>query len=71
MVKDNSPWKMLDGRLNFHPRIHPRKAEKRKQAERYKNDCLNGDTNLDPHAFDVLEVHDRLRDAFRDAFTGT
>ena len=47
---------------------HPRKAENRQQVEWYKNDCLNGDKNLDPYAFNVLDVNDGLRDAFRDAF---
>lgn len=47
---------------------HPRKAENREQIEWYKNDCLNGDKTLDPYAFDVLDVNDGLRDAFRDAF---
>lgn len=47
---------------------HPRKAENREQVGWYKNGCLNGDKNLDSYAFDVLDVNDGLRDAFRDAF---
>ena len=43
---------------------HPRKAEHREQIDWYKNFCLNGGKNLDPYAFDVMDVNDGLRDAF-------
>lgn len=45
---------------------HPRKTENREQVDWYKIGCLNGDTNLDPYAFDILDVNDGLRDAFAD-----
>lgn len=67
MVRDNSLRKMLHAwgwwRLK-EACEHPWMAEDCKQVERYENECLNGGTDLDPHAFDVLGVHDRLRDAF-------
>ena len=46
---------------------HPRKAENREQIDWFKNGCLNGDKNLDPYAFDVMDVNDGLRDAFADS----
>ena len=44
---------------------HPRKAENRERIDWYKNGCLNGGKKLDPYDFDVLDVNDGLRDAFR------
>ena len=49
---------------------HPRKAENREQIDWYKNGCLNGGKTLDPHAFDVLDVNDGLRDAFTENQVG-
>ena len=68
IVKDKLPQKLLHAIGLKEPNMHTRKAETRKQAEWYRNECLNGETSLDPHVFHVLEVHNRLRDTFRDAF---
>lgn len=43
---------------------HPQKADNRGRMDWYRKMCLNGDKDLDPYAFDILDVNCRLRDAF-------
>lgn len=41
----------------------PRKKENKELISWYKDGCLNGDKKgLDPHAWDILDVNDELRD---------